>query len=286
MVSTTLPPYRTDTTTDIYQLLAGLRGKLPIKDWTWEVYGSHGKSHVNAHLPESFLSQANSQLLFTIDLYGRGWRNPATLTVAGSCTSGLPIFNNDGSVNSTPSVSQDCSDWMTLRMNNVSDLVQEVAEAKVTGHADRPLGWPDPVRGGADYRTEYFKFVPDAAYNANQITANVVNNVALPLAVTGRTWVTEAYAELAIPILNDLPFVKKLEIDPGYRTSDYKTGGSVGTWKIMGDWSMIDEVTFRGGFHAREPRAEHQRAVHARGRLFDPGLVRRLWQLADHAYLG
>ncbi len=49
-----LPTYRTETTSNIFQLTAGLRGQLPLRDWTWEVYGSHGNTNVNARLPEGF----------------------------------------------------------------------------------------------------------------------------------------------------------------------------------------------------------------------------------------
>src|SRR5690606_37707706 len=100
-----VPRYVTDTTSNVFQLIAGFRGRLPIKDWTWEVYGSHGKSSVNAQLPEGFLNHRQVQQLMTADLYGQNWTNPQVVGVAGACTSGLPIFSADGSVNLSPTVS-------------------------------------------------------------------------------------------------------------------------------------------------------------------------------------
>jgi iron complex outermembrane receptor protein len=243
-----LPPYRTDTTSNIFQIIAGFRGELPFRDWTWEIYGSHGSTNVTAHLPESFLSESNVAALFNADLYGLGWQNPEALTVTGRCTSGLPIFNADGSVNNTPSVSQDCSDWMTLRMNNTASVREEVLEATVQGTLFE--GWAGAIKfaAGADYRADKFTFTPDAAYSAQQAAGNVVNNIALPLGVNGNTDVREVYAELAIPLLADLPLVKRLEIGPGYRLSDYKYGGEVSTWKITGVWQLTDWASLRGGF--------------------------------------
>src|SRR5690606_36657816 len=132
-------------------------------------------------------------------------------TVTGACTTGLPIFGADGSVNNATSVSQDCADWVTLRMNNVTDISQEVLEASMQGTLFE--GWAGPVQfaAGATYRAEEFKFTPDAAYNANQGTADVVNNIALPLGVNGSNHVREAYVEMAIPLLSGLPMVQKLE---------------------------------------------------------------------------
>src|SRR5690606_25741940 len=154
-----------------------------LKDWSWEVYGSHGKASVNAHLPESFLSHPKVQQLFEQDHYGRGWINPAIIAAAGHCTSGLPIFNEDGSVNNTPSVSQDCADYVVLRMNSLTTLTQNVVEGNVTGRiADLPAG-ELLFAAGVAYREENFKFNPDSGYNANQDYPNVVQNIILPVAV-------------------------------------------------------------------------------------------------------
>lgn len=243
-----VPRYTTDTTSNVFQVITGLRGKLPVKDWTWEAYGSHGKSTVNAHLPESFLNHRQVQQLFTADMYGQNWRNPEIVGVAGACTSGLPIFNADGTVNLTQSVSDDCANYVTLRMNNISSLEQEVLEATVQGTLLDIWSGPLQFAAGVDYRTEDFRFIPDGAYNANQIKPNVVNNIALPVGVKGVNSVKEAYAEFVIPLVSDLPFVQKLEIDPGYRISDYKLAGSVDTWKVMADWEVNNYVRFRGGF--------------------------------------
>jgi iron complex outermembrane receptor protein len=244
-----LPRYRTDTTNNVFQVIAGLRGDIPfIKDWTWEVYGSHGNTEQNAHLPESFLSHPRVQQLFQANQYGRNWVNPSTIAVTGSCTSGLPIFNPDGTVNNSPTVSQDCADYVTLRMNNVTAIAQDVMEANVQGSLFDIWGGPLQFAVGLNYRAEDYEFTPDAAYNANQNFANVVNNISLPVGVSGTTSVKEAYIEFAIPLLADLPLVKKLEIDPGFRISDYNTSGTVSTWKATADWRLTDWVGFRGGF--------------------------------------
>lgn len=242
-----LPRYTTDTTSNVFQLITGLRGKLPIKDWTWEAYGSHGKSSVNAHLPESFLNHRQVQQLMSAPYYGRDWRNPQVVGVAGACTSGLPIFTDDGEVDLTQTVSDDCANYVTLRMNNVSTLEQEVLEANMQGTLADIWGGPLQFAAGTAYRSEDFRFTPDGAYNANQIYPNVVNNIALPVGVKGINDVKEAYVEFAIPLVRDLPFVKKLQIDPGIRISDYKTAGTEETWKVMADWTVTDWVRFRGG---------------------------------------
>ena len=40
-----LGPETLVSTTDVWQATAGLKGKLPFRDWTWDIYGSQGDTH-------------------------------------------------------------------------------------------------------------------------------------------------------------------------------------------------------------------------------------------------
>jgi len=49
-------------------------------------------------------------------------------------------------------------------------------------------------------------------------------------------------------VLKDVPFVQRLELNAGYRFSDYDTvAGSVNTWKLTANWDVNDYVKVRGG---------------------------------------
>ncbi len=71
------------------------------------MFGSHGRTNNIQEQPEGFPQLTRLQELFNANMYGQNWSNPATLAVTGHCTSGLPIFNADGSVNNTPSITKD-----------------------------------------------------------------------------------------------------------------------------------------------------------------------------------
>src|SRR3546814_4136551 len=58
--------------------------------------------------------------------------------------------------------------------------------------------------------------------------------------------VSEAYGELVVPLLSDLPFARRLEVEGAYRYSDYSTVGATHAWKAGAMWSPIDGVSFRG----------------------------------------
>lgn len=249
-----IPVFRTETTSNVYQVIGGLRGDARVggKDWSWEAYASHGKTSVNAHQPEGFPYLPRVQNLFNADQYGEGFDNlnlPGALPIAitGTCTSGLPIFNADGSVDNTPSISKDCADYIVLRMNSVTTLTQDVVEGSVSGSlAEMPAG-ELLFALGTDYRKENFAFDPDSGFNANQDFANVVQNIILPVTVAGSTDVTEVFGELAVPLVRDRKFVQSFEIDPGFRYSDYNTVGTESTYKFLLDWTVNDRLRFRGG---------------------------------------
>jgi outer membrane receptor protein involved in Fe transport len=249
-----IPNFVTETTGNVYQIIGGVRGDLTVneRDWNWEASLSHGKTTVNARQPEGFPYQPRMQNLFNADLYGRNFDISSLpgffpLAVTGHCTSGLPIFNADGSVNNTPSVSQDCADYMVLRMNNITTLTQDIAEASVSGGILEMWAGELLFAAGATYREEEFHFDPDSGFNANQDRPSVIQNIILPVTVAGSTDVSEIFGELAIPLVSDRKFVQSFEIDPGFRRSDYSTVGTVDTYKVLFDWGVNDNLRFRGG---------------------------------------
>ena len=253
-----LKNFETDTTSNVYQIIGGLRGDASVgsRDWNWEIYASHGKTTVNAQQPEGFPFLPRLQNLFNADQYGENFDISSLpgffpLAVTGHCTSGLPIFNADGSVDDTPYVSKDCADYVVLRLNSITSLSQDIAEANVSGDIVEMWAGDLLFALGATYRKENFAFDPDSGYNANQDFPNVVQNIILPVSVDGSTDVSEIYAELAIPLVTDRKFVQSFEIDPGYRYSDYSTVGAVSTSKLLFDWTVNDRLRFRGGKRVR-----------------------------------
>ena len=79
------------------------------------------------HQPEGFPYLPRIQNLFNANQYGENFDisslpGYSPVAVTGHCTSGLPIFNRTAGSNNTPSVSQDCSDYVVLRMNDITTL--------------------------------------------------------------------------------------------------------------------------------------------------------------------
>ena len=64
--------------------------------------------------------------------------------------------------------------------------------------------------------------------------------------LVARQSLTEAYGEVVVPLLRDLPFARRLEVEGAFRYSYYdKTFGSTNTWKLGGTWEPVSGVTLR-----------------------------------------
>ncbi|MGC1458495.1 MAG: TonB-dependent receptor [Steroidobacteraceae bacterium] len=223
--------------TNVWQATAGLKGKLPFRDWTWDIYGSQGQTHDEA----DYTGLPSLQRLAYLDAlpdFGKGASissPPGTPFGYGeSCTSGLPVFQSF-----TPSA--DCVQSITDPLKNESTLKQTIVEGYIQG-----MLWQLPAGEarfdlGATYRGDEYNFSPGNPVGA--ITDNPVG--VFPSNYTGGDIsVKEAYTELLIPVL------KRLELELGYRESDFNTAGDKGTYKAMFTWKALDELTFRGGFQA------------------------------------
>lgn len=120
--------------------------------------------------------------------------------------------------------------------------------------ADRPAAFSI----GAEYRREKGSTLVDANYaSGDLIFYGQGQNI------SGKYNVKEIYSELKIPLVSDKPGIYALNLEGGFRYSDYSTVGSVYTYKYGGDYSPVEGVRFRGIY---------QRAVRAPNiyELFSP----------------
>ena len=231
-------PMTGHTKNNTYQITGGLKGSLPISDWTWDAYASHGSTDGSIsidHLP----SYQRYQTVVRAPGYGAGLSITGNYGQGIKCTSGLAIFGG--------TTSQDCFDAIDAGLVQTTDLEQNVFEATLQGKAfDLPAG-EMRFAVGADYRGDRFKFNPGSLNASNSVLENPIGLFAVSSAA-GSTYVREAYAELLVPLLKDLPAVKKLELELGYRTSTYNLAGTVSTYKGLFNWTPIDALRFRGGY--------------------------------------
>lgn len=227
-----LGPRRQNENYDVYQITTGLRGRLPgFRDWTYDAYLSYGRVD-NDTTYTGYLSRSATQEL--LDAPDGG---------ASLCAGG---FNPFGENQLSPS----CIAYISRVPTNATENDQRIAEINLQGGLfNLPAG---EVRAafGATYREQNYDFVPDvgalATFTLNGVTGPELAGLSSqPL--SGSDKVREAYGELLIPLLRDLPFVHSLETNLGYRISNYNSIGSVSSYKADLSWELFEGLRVRGG---------------------------------------
>jgi iron complex outermembrane recepter protein len=235
-----MPQRGLKNTQDTYEILAGLRGKLGFGDWTYDFFASRGDTSVQTEY-QGFTDAASYQALIALPNYGKGQDfNNGRLGVLAHCTTGLNPFVNTG-------VSQDCIDIIDSNAQLTSKLGQTQAELDVQGGLfDLPAG-NLRMAAGVDYRKDDYQYLPDQSMKTTDITTVVAGQFDTT-ETRGEITVKEIYGELLAPVLRNVPFAKNLELNAGYRFSDYDiNAGSDSTWKLTANWDINDFIKFRGG---------------------------------------
>jgi outer membrane receptor protein involved in Fe transport len=251
---------------EVYQGTVGIRGDLVgLRDWSYDVYAQYGKMQ-RITLQSGNVSRSAVQRL--LDAADGG---------ASLCAGGFDPFGETA-------LSAACATYIGRTSQNVTEQEQTVVEGSLQGGLlELPAG-ELRFAGGIQYRQDDFVFRPDASLaQTNPIICQATGvpvttatpcttgttggseiagfNPSQPLA--GTTNSTEFFLELLVPLLSDLPFIQQLDLNLGYRVSDYSTVGWVDAYQASLDWEITDFLRFRGGV---------QRAVRAPsvGELFAP----------------
>jgi outer membrane receptor protein involved in Fe transport len=235
-------PNRTsENETQLFDFTAGLEGRFPNSDWTWEAFTQYGDTTVLTNFVGflwderrvDFVSQPNFP-------FGRGYSRPALTgsNVTLTCTSGFPIFepytvDGNGEIQFTNGfeLSQDCVDAVAANQTQKNKVKQRIFETNFQGKiAEMKAG---ELRGafGATSRWNEAMFRPDPLYTS-------------AVAAGGETDINEIYGEILLPV------VPRFELEIGVRRSDFQTVGrteTADTWKTLFNFTATDNLRFRGG---------------------------------------
>ncbi|HEY5412382.1 MAG TPA: TonB-dependent receptor [Caulobacteraceae bacterium] len=263
-----IPPRSTVDDNQVWQMTAGLQGKLPFQDWTWELYGSHGQAS-DYSIGNGYTSLQRFETVISSPDYGanttfignQGAPNNGFGVAHAHCTSGFY-----GAIFQGTKPSQDCINAITATTQSRVLEEQNIVEFDTQGTLFKLPAGDLKLSLGADFRDEYVQYNPDIL----QSTASFIDQVAgvYPTSFeNAATSAREGYGELLVPVLADLPFVKHFNLELGARYSTYTASNNLSgqhitppggwTYKILGDWEVTDWARFRGGYNlaVRSPNA-------------------------------
>src|SRR6185369_13297558 len=98
---------------------------------------------------------------------------------------------------------------------------------------------------GAEYREDNVFYHQD-----EQVQLGYTFYNAIPDFRAKKSKVKEAFGEIRIPIVKDVPFLRELELSGAARVSDYNLGntGTVWAYSASGIWSPVNGLRIRGNY--------------------------------------
>jgi len=147
------------------------------------------------------------------------------------------------------SISAAAIQYLAAPKSRRATITQQVLAASVANNNIFELpGGEVGFAAGIEHRREASETLNDALTQSGQNAGNRIPNT------SGKYNVTEAFAEVTVPIVSDVAFAKHIGLEGAFRYADYSTVGSVNSWKIGGEWTVNDDIRFRA-VYAKATRA-------------------------------
>ncbi|TPG40672.1 TonB-dependent receptor [Sphingomonas koreensis] len=219
-------------TSNNWQIVSGLRGDFG-GDYHWEVFGQYGETHRQQKLLHDLSYNAVSQAIDAV----AGPNGPQCRDTSNDC---IPLNVFTASVIPADSLAFILANGAVD--NKITQLVTGADLSGDIGFLQSPLAsHPAAFSIGGEYRRETGASIADANYaSGDLIFYGQGQNI------TGHYDAKEIYTELKIPLVQERPLFYSLDLEGGFRYSDYSSVGNVYTYKGGGNWSPVEGVRFRG----------------------------------------
>ena len=216
---------------DVWRTMFAVDGEIN-PDWEYEIYYSTGSSSTAERLDNRVDVDKWKQAVNAVTDPATG--QPVCLDRSGGCQP-VNIWGKD-------LISKEAIDFVRTAQNFWDIYDQQTAGLTFVGdlpNASLEAG-PIGVAYGVEWRKEHFRSEPDS---------NAMIGDANRLPTDGGYDVTEAFAEINIPLLANSPGTDYLAVNGAARLANYSTVGDVSTWKYGFEWSpsFADGLRFRGG---------------------------------------
>lgn len=239
-------PRVSDSKLDTYRFSGGVEGSFELGShiFDWDVGYMH---NTNELLQGTF---GNLNLVNTARALGPSFLNAQGRVQCGTAAAPIALtdcvpFNpflsfgvpGDGSL-----ANQDLQNYLFQEEHATGRTKTEIYSANLAGSVFTLPAGDLGFAVGVEHRRENGAFTPDAL----AVTGASTNLSAGP--TRGGYSVDEAYAELQVPILADVPFANELSINLASRYSDYDTFGDTTNSKFGFKWRPMESLLFRGTY--------------------------------------
>jgi iron complex outermembrane receptor protein len=222
-----------------FRIVVGMKGDLG-KNWNYDGYMQLGSVETNNKQSGNFDLTRIQQSLNVI-------QTPTGPQCAPGADPGCVPLNIFTTANITPAALK----FLSISSFNSGNVTERVASLAFTGKlADYGVKSPWASDGvgvalGAEYRREHLDSVADFLSANGLVSGN--GGAALP--VNAGFDVYELFTEARVPLISDMPLAKDVSLELGYRFSDYSSIGDTNTYKVGGEWEVINGLRFRAGYN-------------------------------------
>jgi len=219
---------------EAWRLVVGADGQ--IGSWFWDLSFNRGRNETTQFKQGELLDSRVQQAL------GPSFRDADSNAVCGSpdnpidnCVP-LDIFGGPGSI------TDEMLEFVAADLRDEGFNEQTVVSANATG---TPLALPAgdlAVAVGYEYREEEAADLPDPQTVAGNTTGSARTITA------GQFDSNEAYLELGVPLLSDLPGAQSLTVDLGSRFVDFSNFGSETLFEVGVYWNPVAPLQVRAAY--------------------------------------
>lgn len=218
-------------------------------DWRWSAYYSHGEAEANFDTPGFILREAWANAIDSVIDPSTG-KPVCRVSLANPAVHCVPI-----NVFGEGAPSQEAIDYVTGTPQQRARTTLDVFGASLRGEPwELPAG-PVSVAFGVEGRREAID------QRVGELDAAKAFRSFNFSAMKGSFNVKEAFGEVLVPLVRDVPGLNNLALSAAARISDYNTTGSIWSWKLGFTNEFVD------GFRGRVARSRDIRSANL-GELF------------------
>lgn len=234
----------------IWQILTGFRGQF-FGDWNYDVSYQYGEANRTTQRA-GYTNVGNLQNALDT-------RDGTTCAVGGTCVP-IDLFGGFGTI--TDAAAAYSSAVALQQQKYDQEIIQVIFDGPVDVISLPTATWPLSLSVGYEHRTENGSLSPDECLKEapTSCLGGAGGNL---LPIDGGYKVDEFFFEGVLPIFDGYDFAETMDVEFGFRSSDYDTVGTTDSWKIGFNWRPIEPVLIR----VMQQRANRAPNV---GELFSP----------------
>jgi iron complex outermembrane receptor protein len=223
-----------------YRGVFGARGAIN-DDWTYDAYGMFSQTRSNDFHNNDTSTQRMQNALLAVT-------GPNGTPICQGGQSGCVPWNIFNPAN--PVTAQQLA-YFSVPGVFIATEEEEIGSAYVSGDLTK-MGIKSPfaddglkVVFGSEWRRDKLTSLPDAEFQSGDLAG--IGSPTPPVNAGQRVW--EAFTEERMPLAKNLPGIKTLDLETGYRYSNYSEGYKTNTYKIGLEWAPVEDVRVRASFN-------------------------------------